>query len=220
MSRTVILWAETVASSSGGGGPELALGEPDAKMYALENGRSVTLMNFRGRFYTGLSDLLSTVTAGEKGTPATLGAADLIAFEGNGGSPAYSGGWESCDWHFEDGHNTLTVKWDEAKVLPNPRDPHVVANGSITAAAYGAFFGLPTKAFSHWGGNDISLEKLVVSFLLLRLRPEIDTASPSFQITISGVPAQVYIRESSPEPDAIGILACHHEETRRRNTRD
>jgi hypothetical protein len=213
MSQTVILWAESVASFSGGGNPNLALGEPDANVYGLSLGKSATLANFRGRFYRGLSELLSTVIAGDPVKPPVLETADVIAFEGNGGSPAYSGGWESCDWHFEDGNNTLTVKWDEAKVLPNPRDPHVVANGSITVAAYGAFFGLPSKAFSHWGGS--SLEELVVSFLLFRLRPEIDTASPSFRITIIGVPPEPYIRESSPEPDAIGILACHHEETHR-----
>lgn len=210
MSQTVILWAGNVADSSGGGHPHLALGEPDGNSYTLDRiGYSVTLTNFRGRFYRDLSRLLSTPRFGDPITPAELASADIIAFELNAGSPAPSGGWESCDWFFSDGRRTLAVAWDE--VSGATRDPHIVANGSITGAAYSAFFEFPATALlrPHPGAKP---ENIVISFLLFRLRPEIDTASPAFKIRISGVPHVPGIRESSPDPDAVGILACHHED--------
>jgi hypothetical protein len=215
MSRTVILWAGSIGASSGGGHPHLMLGEPDANCYSFGPGMSATLTDFRGRFYTGLSALLGTVTHGDVVIPATLATADLIAFEGNGGSPAPSGGWESCDWYFSDSVNPpLSVLWDEA--VGAARDPHILANGSISGAAYSAFFGFPTTTFLSWGirPEDLRPEAIVVSFLLFRLRPEIDTASPFFKLRVSGtsLPIKERVREGSPDPDAIGILACHHED--------
>ena len=59
MSRTVILWAGSIGASAGGGHPNLMLGEPDANCYSFGPSMSATLTNFRGRFYTGLSALLS-----------------------------------------------------------------------------------------------------------------------------------------------------------------
>ncbi|HRW07884.1 MAG TPA: hypothetical protein P5121_22435 [Caldilineaceae bacterium] len=215
MSRTVILWADKIGESVGGGHPEQMLGAPDANGYGLSADKSATITEFRYRIYSGFSGLLSTVVNGDQVTPEILAAADVIAFEGNGYSPAASGGWESCDWTFSDGVNPpLSVAWDEA---PNAiRDPHILANGSITGAAYSAFFGFPSSNFQSWGikPEDINPEELVISFLLFRLRPEIDTASLSFQIKISGssLPPQPGVRECTPDPDAIGIVACHRED--------
>ena len=215
MSRTVILWADKIDKFDGGGHPEQMLGAPDANLYGLSAGMSATLTEFRHRIYSGLSGLLGTVTSGDRVTPAMLASADVIAFEGNGQSPAVSGGWESCDWSFSDGVNPpLSVAWDEA--VGAARDPHILANGSITGAAYSAFFGFPPLNFQSWGiqPKDIKPEELVVSFLLFRLRPDIDTASSSFQIKISAssLPPQLGVRECTPDPDAIGIVACHRED--------
>lgn len=215
MSRTVILWADKIGESAGGGHPAQMLGVPDANGYGLSAGMSATITEFRHRIYSGLSELLGMVTSGDRVTPAMLASADVIAFEGNGQSPAVSGGWESCDWSFSDGVNRpLSVSWDEA--LGAVRDPHILANGSITGAAYSAFFGFLPSNFQSWGIQleDIKPEELVVSFLLFRLRPEIDTASTSFQIKISGssLPPQSGVRECTPDPDAVGIIACHRED--------
>ncbi|MEZ4869324.1 MAG: hypothetical protein R3C14_48830 [Caldilineaceae bacterium] len=215
MSRTVILWADKIGESVGGGHPEQMLGVPDANGYGLSAGMSATLTEFRYRIYSGLSGLLSSVIKGDPVTPEMLSSADVIAFEGNGYGPAASGGWESCDWTFSDGMNPpLSVSWDEAPGAI--RDPHVLANGSITGAAYSAFFGFSPLNFQSWGiqPEDIKPKELVVSFLLFRLRPEIDTASPAFQIKISGssLPPQLGVRECTPDPDAIGIIACHRED--------
>jgi len=215
MSRTVILWADSVGDSFGGGNPHLMLGEPDANCHVLSPGMGATLTGFRGRFYTGLSALLSAVTHGDAVTPAMLATADVIAFEVNGGSPAPSGGWESCDWYFSDDVNpVLSVRWDEA--VGAARDPHILATGSISGAAYSAFFGFPPAAFLGLGikTEDLRPEDLVISFLLFSLRPEIDTASPFFRIQLSGsgLPVEAGVRECTPDPDAIGILACHHED--------
>lgn len=214
MSRTVILWADNINESTGGGDPKHMLGVPDANCYGLFPGMSATITEFRYRIYSGFSGLLSTVIKGNQVTPEILASADVIAFEGNGYSPAISGGWESCDWTFSDGVNPpLSVSWDEAPGAI--RDPHVLANGSITGAAYSAFFDFPPTS-PNWciKPEDINPEKLVVSFLLFRLRPEIDTASHVFQIKISGssLPPQSGIRECTPDPGAIGIIACHRED--------
>ena len=209
MSRTVILWAGNVKDVVGGGHPKLMLGEPNGTFYSTAKGMQATLSGFNGRFYAGLSALLGTVTSGDAVTPAMLATADVIAFEGNGGHPAYSGGWESCDWTFSDGVNPeLFVPWDEAVGVA--RDPHIVANGSISGAAYSAFFGFSPKVF----GVDINPEAFVISFLLFRLRPEIDTASPLFKIRLSGssLDPKAGLRECTPDPDAIGILACHRDD--------
>lgn len=214
MSRTVILWAGSVADSFGGGHPELMLGEPDANLHTVSAGTWAKLTSFRGRFYTGLSALLATATPTPV-RPGALATADVIAFEGNGGTPAASGGWESCDWYFSDGVNPpLSVPWvEDSGAIP---DPHVIANGSITGSAYSTFFGFPTTAFLPWVTRPETLrpEALVVSFLLFRLRPAIDPASPSFQIRLSAssLPPKEGVRECTPDPDAIGILACHHED--------
>ncbi len=215
MSRTVILWADKIGESTGGGHPEHMLGAPDANCYGLFPGMSATLTEFRYRIYSGFSGLLSTAIKGDSVTPEILASADVIAFEGNGQSSAVSGGWESCDWTFSDGINRpLSVAWDEA--IGAVRDPHILANGSITGAAYMAFFGFPLLNFQSWGikPEDIKPEELVVSFLLFRLRPKINTASTSFQIKISAssLPPQPGIRECTPDPDAIGIIACHRED--------
>lgn len=210
MSRTVILWADKVGESAGGGHPEYIIGAPDANFYGLFAGMSATLTEFRYRIYSGLSGLLNTVIKGDPVTPEMLASADAIAFEGNGLSAAVSGGWESCDWTFSDGVNPpLSVSWDEA--LGSARDPHILANGSITGAAYSAFFGFPLSNFQ---SLRINPEEFVVSFLLFRLRPQIDTASSCFQIKISAssLPPQPSVRECTPDPDAIGIIACHRED--------
>lgn len=205
----VILWAGNVADSSGGGHPQLALGEPDGNSYTLDGvGYSVTLTNFRGRFYRDLSGLLSTTRSGRPVPPADLASADIIAFEDNGGSPARSGGWESCDWFFSDGRRILSVAWDET--MGAVRDPHIIANDSISGAAYSAFFEFPATALLRSHPPGTRPEDIVVSFLLFRLRPEIDITSPAFKIRISGLPSESGVRESSPNPDAVGILACHH----------
>jgi hypothetical protein len=237
MSRTVILWAGSVDDSFGFGYHAPMLGEPDG--LAVEVHGWAKLRNFRGRSYRGLSALLEGVIHDDAGhyagdDPAhvrsALAAADVIAFEGNGLSTAPSGGWESCDWYFTDSvHPPVSVRWDELHgALGDPgRDPRVVANGSIYGPAYSAFFGFPETVFREWvppeslllrgsDGQYLVPSRIIVSFLLFRLRPEIDTADPSFTIRISptGLPrgdikGEGY-REGSPDPDAIGILACHH----------
>jgi hypothetical protein len=140
-----------------------------------------------------------------------LESADIIAFELNGGSPAPSGGWESCDWEFADGNSLLTVKWSEATVNgaflgePVPRNPRVIANGSISGAAYGKYFGIPTSSIIRYQ-PDLAPESIVVSFLLIRVRDELNVLSPAFSLTIRGVVPHPGSEEATPDPDAFGVL--------------
>jgi hypothetical protein len=49
--------------------------------------------------------------------------------------------------------------------VPVPRDPHVIANGSIAGSAYAAFFGIPQAKVAR---------QQVISFILLRIRDDLD----------------------------------------------
>ena len=95
----------------------------------------------------------------------------MIAFEGNGGGPAPSGGWESSAWTFTDGTSELVVRWDESAGAPVP--PEIVANGSITMDDYQSFFGFaPTSPDA------------VVSYLLFSLPMSMNLGSPDFSVQI------------------------------------
>lgn len=195
MGRTDILWAGAISDSSGGGTPAFMLGKPDAQGYILRPGSSATLLNFARYSHENLPDLFRPVIAGDAVTPCLLATADVIAFELTGSAPAPSGGWESCNWLFSDGTNKVLVTWDGSTTTGDPggppvsrHDPRIVANGSISGASYSSFFKITPATDS------------VISFLLFRLRDELDTASPSFTITVTGTSA-------APEPDAIGLIS-------------
>ena len=208
--RTEIHWAGSIRTAVGDGSPELLLGQPDARAYVVADGWSVTLRDFRPVSYENLAELLGTAVSGDVVTQELLAEADVIAFEHNGNEPGPSGGWESCDWAFSDGPRTLVIHWDERTVdgvpghQPVPRDPHVVANGTITGASFGSFFGLSDSAImaqNPAGGTPAGAR---VSFLLFRLRPEVDVRSPDLEITLSGVPPSG--AAATPDADAVGLL--------------
>jgi hypothetical protein len=208
--RTEINWAGSIVDATGDGSPELILGPPDARTHGIVSGRSVTLTDFRPAAYEGLAEMLGTAIAGDVVTPEMLAQADVIAFEHNGNAPAPSGGWESCDWTFSDGTRSLTVHWDERTVdgvpghEPVPRDPHVVANGTVTGGVFGQFFGVSDTALIQENPGAGAAANARISFLLFRLRPDIDVRSPELQITLSGV--RISGAEATPDPDAVGLL--------------
>jgi len=163
--------------------PEL-VGAPDTLDATVSADSEATVAKFDcGTLYAGLAGLLGV-------SEATLAAADVIAFEGNGGSPGEGGGWESSKWLFTDGVHSLTVVADAPAGTSDPAGV-VLANASITGEAYERFFGLPRDPL-----NDI------VSFMLFDLPPSINVARASFRITVKGFPSG----EGSPNPDAIGVL--------------
>lgn len=146
MSGTEISWARTVIDSAGidlnESPPTNVLGEPNAYTYGIiDETPRVTVADFGG--HIGLVELLGAAFAGDKVTAAMLAEADVIAFEHNGTFPAPSGGWESCEWRFSDGQDSLAVRWD-ASVSAN-RDPHIVANGSVTGDRFLEVFNVNEK---------------------------------------------------------------------------
>lgn len=160
------------------------VGPPDEVSVGLPAGTDVTVAKFDcGTLYVNLAAFL--------GVPAaTLAAADVIAFEGNGGHPGESGGWESNKWFFTDGADSLTVVLDAVAATTDP--PGVVlANGSVTGAAYRSYFGSTSSG------------QTVFSFMLFDLPPGIDVDSPSFRATVAAYPSG----EGTPDPDAIGVIA-------------
>ncbi|MFN2577622.1 MAG: hypothetical protein ABR607_08030 [Pyrinomonadaceae bacterium] len=152
--------------------------------------------------YEGLARLL--------GMPEReLAKADVIAFEGNGGSGAgIESGWESSTWTFTDGTHTYVAKFNET--VGHTSDVSIIATGSVKGAdgtifsggdAYRAFFGICSP--------DPSTK--VVSYILFNLhslRPAIDAASARFTIKLeNGHRADGSFGEGTPDPDAIGILS-------------
>ncbi|MEP7179565.1 MAG: hypothetical protein ABI775_10775, partial [Pseudonocardiales bacterium] len=104
---------------------------------------------------------------------------------------------------FADGQNTLTVRWSEATIddtmggVPVPRDPHVIANGSVAGSAYAAFFGIPQAKVAR---------QQVISFILLRIRDDLDVTAAGLQITMRGAEQTASEPFATPDPDAIGVL--------------
>jgi hypothetical protein len=195
--RTDIKWAGRIESQHGGGLPGLALGAPDGMSAGVFPGQSATYAGWRRASYEGLSDLLGSPVVGDRVTPELLSSADLIAFEMNGSGPGPGAGWESATFEFRDSQGAVTVSWvdDPAAV----RDLHVIANGTISGDRYGAFFGIPPRLVTT-GEPTLTQEQVRVSYLLLRIRGEIDVTGPAFRLTLSGLSGAI------PDPDALGVL--------------
>jgi hypothetical protein len=200
---TQVAWSHNVVDVVGVGSqdPRTVLGGPDGATLTLSPGASAaTFGAFQPVAVRDLSELFTaaTVTHGDLPGPADLAQVDVIAFERNGGGPSAGGGWESCNWTFGDGIGSVTVVWDGRPGIP--RNPHVIANGSITGATYTGHFGItpPSPDLTIPAGE-------VISFLLFAL-PEISTDSPGFTVRVSGTPAPGPGQEATPDIDTIGVI--------------
>ena len=69
----------------------------------------------------------------------------MLAFEGNGGSPAAGGGWESSTWFFNDLKQSYAETFDEnlARGTITSGRRAVFKTGSVTAAAFNQFSASP-----------------------------------------------------------------------------
>jgi hypothetical protein len=74
------------------------------------------------------------------------------------------------------------VSWNGT--LGAPRDPHVVANGSVRGSDYKSYFGLTSGAIP---------DSEVISFLLFTL-PELNTEAPNFTVAVRGQPSGNVVR--------------------------
>jgi hypothetical protein len=130
---------------------------------------------------------------------SVLARADVIMFEGNGGSGAGPfNGWESVILTFGDGTNIRTVNYNE---LAGPAsDATVIATGTFENADYRNFFGMCTPNPSK------------MSYILFDLHstsPAINTESPLFQISLAnGYRPDGSFGEGTPDPDAVGIFSA------------
>jgi hypothetical protein len=149
--------------------------------------------------YSGLAWLLGV-------SDDLLARAEVIAFEGNGGHGAgIDYGWESSIWTFSDGIRTATVTFNELVGAYRPdrpaSHPAVLATGSLSNAAYSAFFGMCSP----------ELDSHIVSYILFDLNMlslSIDTTSPYFSIRIAnGYQPDGSFGEGTPDPDAIGVFS-------------
>lgn len=189
----VIRWAGNVDVAR----PQ-ALHAPDNQITPVDP--PIRLNNFATRMrYFGVASLL--------GVPEEmLAQAEVIAFEGNGGHGAgVDYGWESSIWTFSDGIRTATVPFNELvgayRWYRPASHPAVMATGSLSSAAYSAFFGMCSP----------ELDSHIVSYILFdldALSPSIDTASPNFSIRIAnGYQPDGSFGEGTPDPDAIGLFS-------------
>lgn len=131
---------------------------------------------------------------------ATMGLSDeafagfqVLAWEGNGGSPGSSGGWESAAFVFDDLRSAVSARYDE---VGNRSDNPAVRflTGSITGAQYDALFG--TRG-----------AEPVMSWLLVGLPASVDVRSPSFSIGFRPGGISGGLGEGTPDLDAIGVIA-------------
>ena len=161
------------------------IGPPDDRAVGENPYREESAAKFRcGVPYANLAALLRVPVA-------TLAAADVIAFEFNGGHPGESGGWESSKWLFSDGTGALTVVWDAVAGASMPAGI-VIGNGSVAGADYDRYFGIAAGSAPP-----------VVSFILFDLPPTLATGSLGFQVLVKGYPSG----EGDPDPEAIGVFA-------------
>ena len=126
---------------------------------------------------------------------AQLVSYDVIAWEGNGGSPAASGGWESARWTFSDFSTSVSSTFNE--LTGGSSDPTVqFKTGSVAGAVYNILFGTGVP------------EKEVWSWLLVRLPDGLDAHSASFHLLSVAVGGAVGLGEGTPDPDAFGVLSA------------
>lgn len=176
---TEVRWA---GHDSRGG---LLVGAPDMRSAGLGPETQAAVADFDcGTGYANLAGLLGVGAD-------VLARADVIAFELNGGSPGESGGWESAEWRVRDRGRSLRVVWDAVAGASDPPGA-VVGNGSLTAVAYRAYFGITTPAAD-----------TVVSYLLLDLPPGFDVEARGLRISVRGFASG----EGTPDPDAIGVIS-------------
>lgn len=198
MKRIDVAWA-----GSGSEGAGHLVGRPDARLFVLNDAQtSAMVRDFRPVPADGLAETLAAAVAGDAVTPALLAKSDVIAFEHNGNQPAPSGGWESCDWSFSDGVRSVSVRWDQGvdpSGAPVARDPHVMANGTITGSAYATLFGVPIPDLMAQNPSAASPDLVRISFLLIRVRDDLDVRSPDFEIRLD-------LSSATPDVDAIGVL--------------
>jgi len=167
--------------------------------------------------YRDLGGLLSRVS------PADLARADVIAFEGNGGSPAgIDNGWESSVWTFSDGVTTRVVTFNECLGAAGS-DPRIITTGSIIGPSGNIFTG-DIAYSSFFGMCSPNPNSHVISYILFDLHsisPGIDVNSRSFSIRIENYHTGTLPASDSkanvcgpglsgggtPDPDAVGIFS-------------
>ncbi|MFF4550781.1 hypothetical protein ACFY1J_42560 [Streptomyces sp. NPDC001406] len=203
-SLTLISWAgKVIGMSPDGQSPEKLLGLPNGQTQVLGPGIEFSVSGFHEQPPPGLALLFENVTHGDRPTLQQLQTADFIAFERNGSSPALGGGWESCDWVFDDGTRSQSVRWFGQKDPPF-RDMRVVANGSIPGRTYRDFFGIPADVPAPDGPVG---DGEVISFLLFSL-PTLEMKNPNLSVTVSftAIPPAPVDASITPDIDAMGVL--------------
>ncbi len=165
--------------------PGAVLGPPDGKVTGLGDYHYLWVRNFSNvvDHSGGLGGVLGLA-------PGELANWDVIAFEDNAGSAASGGGWESSLWFFTDQRHAAAAAFNEATAAANPPVGGVAfRTGSLPGPIFNSFFGAGTSS-------------AVVSWILISLPDEIDTASPTFSVWVSGA----LIGEGSPDADAVGVI--------------
>jgi hypothetical protein len=178
-----VRWAITGTNGSQG----IVTGPPDGTVFPL--GASIVTSDFNTNptNYSGLETLLGI-------SAATLGQAEVIAWEGNGGgAPAPFNGWESTRFGVNDSQFGFTINHEEvgAVLLPG-----ILATGSVTGNAYESYFGLAPNS-----------SQATMSWILLDVPGGfLDYNDPFFYISITAGASVGLGGEGTPDPDAIGLI--------------
>ena len=132
-------WADFGVNAAGAGAPEI-IGAPDATT-AGPGDWHLAKFNTPGLYPT----LAAKIGLSE----AELVSYDVIAWEGNAGSPAAGGGWESARWTFSDFITSVSSTFNE--LTGGSSDPTVqFKTGSVAGAVYNTLFGTGVPEKEVW----------------------------------------------------------------------
>jgi len=182
-----IEWASTVTSSNFDiNEAKKALGKPDNVMAAFYDGNPYTTLTAS---YSGFGngdniDYVSLLGIDE----GLLEEADVVSFEYNGTG---GGLFETSDWVFDDGTNTLEVSY----VFNDPAAGAIIGVGTVDNDAYANFFGF-TNTHGTTGGW---------AYILFDIdgHSSVNPLGSNFSVTLSAIG---YTGYNSPEPDVIGRI--------------
>ena len=186
---TTIQWASIVSSSNlpPAGPAENALGRPDAVFASFFDGNAATAETATYAGFGGGDNIdydFASLAALLGISESLLGEVDFISFEGNGTRGLT---FETSDWLFDDGTNSLAV----SHTLGSPPAGAVVALGNVSVSAYDLFFGTSSGFTGDY------------AYILFDIdgSSAVNPLAPGFTVFLSATGSTAF---NSPEPDVMG----------------
>ena len=185
---TTVHWASKPADGPPGPTTAAVLGQPDGLATSISFYAASHVRDFKpGKVSAAQLEKALRLPAGE------LGKWDIIAFESKAADPA-APGFDSSMWMASDMKVLASAVYDgrSGKAAPGTGAGWSFRSGSMTNAEFRALFGPAPRAFGDF------------AWILIKLPPGIDKASPNLAVWLGGGPMGV--PGNDPAPDAIGVI--------------